>query len=247
MSGCAHSGTQEWNVFQLHLTHSANYWSGRHPHSHTLAHQEGGHISPSSHRLPGDKLGIELFMHAVFYSLSHSRNRGPPQSAGKRAALILCGFFTVEPQATASCSHCTCSISEHWQVIIRTLATKERAWECRWKRKEPKTRASGQVAEAPLRVDKQCEHLAISSPFLSLTDSEWAVNESESFSLRSVSRERDETSSSSYTWREALCCPLIISPMYRSFFNFFLLFSFFVRLLCGSKGPVMHINHMLLD
>ncbi len=71
VSGCDRSGTQESIVvFQLHLTHTANYWSRRHPlypHTHTPAYQEGGHFSSSSPCLPEDKLVTELFMHAVFF------------------------------------------------------------------------------------------------------------------------------------------------------------------------------------
>lgn len=82
-----------------------------------------------------------------------------------------------------------CSCTECQRVIICTWATKEEAWECRWKSKDPETRASGQVEKAPARVDEQ----ANTQHFLSLSDSEWAGNESESFSLAPFSWEVDGT------------------------------------------------------
>lgn len=70
------------------------------------------------------------------------------KSASKTARLWVF-FLRCQPWATVS----WCS-SECQQVIFFTSVTKEKAWECRWKRKEPDTRASGQMEKALLRVDK---------------------------------------------------------------------------------------------
>lgn len=70
VSGCEGSGTQQpIVVVQPHLTHTANYWSRRHPqpiHSHTNA-LRGWPFQAMFTHLSEDKLIMGLFMHAVSF------------------------------------------------------------------------------------------------------------------------------------------------------------------------------------
>lgn len=94
---------------------------------------------------------MEQFMHAVFFRY---RSGGSEATTECWEKCLILRFLRHQPQATVTFSRRTCSCSEHQQVISCTSATNERVWECRRKRKEPEMRASGQVGEAPLRVDK---------------------------------------------------------------------------------------------
>lgn len=76
-----HSGTQESVVvFQLHLTHTANYWSRRHPpfptHSHTIA-PRGWPFQPIFSLAPRRQAGNGSVYACSTLSLSLSWNRGP--------------------------------------------------------------------------------------------------------------------------------------------------------------------------
>lgn len=126
-------------------THTCNHWSRRHPLcpcTHTprrvavLAHLLAGFLNTSSLR--------NCWWIQYSFAIAQLEKR-PLQSAGEHC---------LHHQPEVPFSHCTCSCSEQQQVITCKSVTKERVWECRWKRKEPETRASGHVEEDPLRVDK---------------------------------------------------------------------------------------------